>query len=68
MVFDRNLAGILVQTQRFSEAVEQLLIVQKLQPDNRIKCLLGGLVALVTGDKVEADRQLRRAVELEGSV
>jgi tetratricopeptide (TPR) repeat protein len=63
-----NLAGILVQTQRFSEAVEQLLIVQKLQPDNRIKCLLGGLVALVTGDKVAAERQLGRAVELEGTL
>ena len=63
-----NLARILMQTQRFSEAVEQVLVVQKLQPDNRIKFLLGGLVALVTGDNVEAERQLRRAVELEGTL
>ena len=62
-----KLVDLLMQTDRAAEALEQVLAAQRLPPHSSTLFILGGLVALKIRKPDEAERHLRRAVQLDAT-
>jgi Flp pilus assembly protein TadD len=63
-----DLARILINLHRPAEALDQLLAIEKLEPGSARHSLRAGLAALMAGDLVTAERQLRAAIDLDQTI